>query len=166
MALEPGPRHPEDFSHQHSTAQLHRYLHPKPAQHQCCAALPQCPGEVTFLQNAKDNHGFVCKGRNFNLEDGIDNIVYAKQLFVFFSGICPASESGGDCRNVDCVLNNSTASGPDQLPAWKSTPPPCRCAGLPGDQLIHISPYLRGEDHSCIQEEGHGWLAHQLPRAA
>lgn len=44
--------------------------------------------------------------RNFNLDGSFDNLVYAQQFFVFFSGICPASESGGDCRNMDGILNN------------------------------------------------------------
>lgn len=99
--------------------------------------------------------------RNFNLDGSFDNLVYTQQFFVFFSGIRPASKSGGDCWNMDCILNNWIASGPRPLPAWKSTTPPCRCAGLPGHQLIHIGPYSRGEDHLCIQVEGRGWPAAQ-----
>lgn len=113
-----------------------------------------------------DSHGFVCKGKNFNLKGIIDNIVYSKQLFVCFSGIRPASKSGGDRRNVDGILNKSTASGPDQLPAWKSTPRPCKRAGLPGRQLIHIRLYCRRDDHLRVRAEGPDWLAHRLPRSA
>lgn len=44
--------------------------------------------------------------RNFNLDGSFDNLVYTQQFFVFFSGIRPASKSGGDCWNMDCILNN------------------------------------------------------------
>lgn len=45
MAAATGPRLPKDLSHQHSTAQPHRQLRQKPAQHQRRAAQPQHPGE-------------------------------------------------------------------------------------------------------------------------